>query len=270
MIDSAIGLHQFTEGENMNDKYIDGLVSVIIPTYNSEKYLEKTVFSVLDQSYSNIEIVLVDDCSKDSTRDVIESISKKDHRVRYHFQEKNEGAAVARNTGIRCARGRYIAFLDSDDIWEPNKLDKQIPLVNNGNPFVFCAFDTVDENSNRIQNKIKIKGIVSYKDLMTKTYISTPTVVYDRFFYGDVEMPLRRTGQDYAFWLVLLKQSDAVGIDEALVHVTRRGGSLSKNKLQSLRDVYEVQTKFEGINSFIAGVHTVRYLFYALKKKLID
>ena len=105
---------------------------------------------------------------------------------------------------------------------------------------------------------------------MTKTYISTPTVVYDRFFYGDVKMPLRRTGQDYAFWLVLLKKSNAVGLDEALAHVTRRSGSLSKNKLQSLRDVYEVQTRFEDINCIKAATHTLRYLFYALKKKLID
>ncbi len=254
----------------MDDKYIDGLVSVIIPTYNSEKYVKKTVASVLSQTYKNIEVVLVDDCSQDSTRNVIEEIAAEDNRVRYHFQEKNSGAAVARNTGIGCSKGRFIAFLDSDDTWEPDKISKQLKLLNKGYPFVFCAYDTVDENGTTLRGKIKIRPKVRYKDLMTKTYISTPTVVYDRYFFGDVEMPLRRTGQDYAFWLVLLKKSDATGIDESLVHVTRRGGSLSKNKLQSLRDVYEVQTKFEGIGKLTASVHTMRYLLYALKKKLID
>lgn len=254
----------------MENNYVDGLVSVIIPTYNSERYLKKTVSSVLAQSYEKFEIIIVDDCSKDSTRTLIKEISSKDSRVKYHFQDENGGAAIARNTGISIARGRFIAFLDSDDTWEPNKLDKQMSLLNEGNPFVFCAFDTVDEHGKKIKNKNKIKKEVSYKDLMTKTYISTPTVVYDRFYFGNVEMPLRRTGQDYAFWLVLLKQSDAVGIDEALAHVTRRCGSLSKNKLQSLCDVYETQTKLESICSFIAGIHTIRYFFYALKKKLID
>lgn len=254
----------------MERQYVDGLVSVIIPTYNSEKYVEKTVSSVLTQTYKDIEIVLVDDCSKDSTRTVIEEISKKDKRVRFIFQKKNGGAAVARNTGISSAKGRYIAFLDSDDTWESDKIEKQIALLNEGRPFVFCAYDTVDEHGIQIRKKIKIKQTVRYRDLMTKTYISTPTVIYDRLFYGDAEMPLRRTGQDYAFWLVLLKKCDAVGIDETLVHVTRRGGSLSKNKLQSLRDVYEVQTRFEGISKVRAGFHTIRYLFYALKKKLVD
>ncbi len=254
----------------MHDNYIDGLVSVVIPTYNSEKYIKKTVASVLLQSYKNIEIILIDDCSTDSTRSVIKEIAKADSRVRFHFQKNNCGAAIARNTGIGFAKGRFIAFLDSDDTWEFNKIEKQISILNKGYPFVFCAYDTVDERGTRIRNKIKIKTTVKYKDLMTKTYISTPTVVYDRYFYGDVEMPLRRTGQDYAFWLLLLKKSDAIGIEEILVHVTKRGDSLSKNKLQSLRDVYEVQTQFEGINKLTAGFHTARYLFYALKKKLID
>ena len=252
----------------MVDKFIDGLVSVIIPTYNSASYIKKTVDSVLAQTYENFEVVLVDDCSKDSTREVLENIAKSDSRVHPFFQEKNNGAAVSRNIGIENAKGRYIAFLDSDDLWEPDKLEKQLKVLQAGNPFVFCTYDIVDANGNRLKNKLKIKTRVRYKDLMTRTYLSTPTVIYDRQVIGNPSMPLRRTGQDYAFWLVLLKKSDAVGINDVLVHVTRRGGSLSKNKLQSLVDVYEVQTKFENINKVVAAIHTVGYFFYALKKKL--
>ena len=252
----------------MDNQYIDGLVSVIIPTYNSATYIKKTVDSVLAQTYENFEIIIVDDCSKDSTREVLEGIAKADSRVHPFIQEKNNGAAVSRNVGINNAKGRYIAFLDSDDLWEPNKLEKQMVALKEGNPFVFSAMDIVDAEGNQLQGKRKIKEKVTYKDLLTKTYISTSTVIYDRVSIGNPPMPLRRTGQDYAFWMVLLKKSDALGIDEVLVHYTRRGESLSKSKLQSLIDVYEVQTKFENINKVLAAFHVARYFCYALKKKL--
>ena len=254
----------------MNNEYVDGLVSVVIPTYNSSLYLTKTVESVLVQTYKNIEVLLIDDCSKDSTREVILGLAQQDKRVKYHFQEKNCGAAVSRNVAINMAKGRYIAFLDSDDTWATNKIEKQMVLLRAGNPFVYCAYDVVDEQGNQLREKNIIKNKVKYNDLLTKTFIGTPTVIYDRKFFGHVEMPLRRTGQDYAFWLVLLKKSNAVGIDEVLVHVTQRRGSLSKNKLQSLKDIFEVQTKFENISYFNAFLHTIKYFFYAVKKKLID
>ena len=254
----------------MVNKYVDSLVSVIIPTYNSASYLTKTVKSVLAQTYSDVEVLLIDDCSTDSTQDLILNLATSDDRVKYHFQEKNCGAAVSRNVGINMARGRYIAFLDSDDTWECNKVEKQVGLLREDKPFVYCAYDIVDKDGKQLQGKNIIKSTVCYNDLMTKTYIGTSTVIYDRLFFGNIEMPLRRTGQDYAFWLVLLRKSDAVGIDEPLAHITRRAGSLSKNKLQSLIDVFEVQTQFENINSIKAIFNTVRYLLYAVKKKLVD
>lgn len=253
-----------------NTQYDNSLVSVIIPTYNSAKYLEKTVQSVLKQTYKNIEIIIVDDCSKDNTEEIVRALSDRDCRIRYVLQSQNGGAAVARNTGIALAKGRYIAFLDSDDYWEDNKIIIQLHTIRKGHPFVFCSYDTVDVNGLRIAKPIKIKKRVKYSDLMTKTYISTPTVMYDRVFFHNPSMPLRRTGQDYAFWLVLLKKSEAYGIDFPLVHVTKRGGSLSKNKFQSLKDVYETQTVFEGIPKVKAAIHTVAYFVYAVKKKIID
>ncbi len=253
----------------MNGKqFISKLVSVIIPTYNSEKYIRKTVLSALNQSYERLEIVIVDDFSKDNTREVIKEIAKQDNRIRFIFHERNQGAATARNTGIKNAKGQYIAFLDSDDTWFPDKIKKQVDILKSGHPFVYCAYDFVDCNGNTIGGKTKIKMEVSYKDELTKTYISTPTVIYDREFFDDPEMPLRRTGQDYAFWLVLLSKENAYGINEVLVHVTRREGSLSKNKFQSLIDVYEVQTQFEKIGKLKAGWNTLRYFFYAMNKKL--
>jgi len=249
------------------DSFLPEMVSVIIPTYNSEKYIEKTVVSALNQTYKNLEIIIIDDCSKDRSRELILNLAKQDRRVRYFFQEKNQGAAVARNTGIKNAKGKYIAFLDSDDVWLPNKIEKQIIAIKKGNPFVFCAYDFIDGEGKYIRNKSKIKPEVTYKDELVKTYISTPTVIFDREYFGNPQMPLRRTGQDYAFWLLLLRNAKAYGIDEALVHVTRRKGSLSKNKIQSLIDVYEVQTQLEKIGKLRAGLNTVRYLIYAVEKK---
>lgn len=251
-------------------EYIKDLVSVIIPLYNSASYVTPTINSVLEQTYQNFEIVLVDDCSKDNTVDVIAEFIKKDNRVKYYKQPVNKGAAEARNRGMNEAKGQYIAFLDSDDLWAPEKLEKQIKLMTDKSAsFVFCAYDWVDEKGDFVKGKINIKPVVFYKDLMTKTLISTPTVIYDRFVLGNKSMPLRRTGQDYAFWLVLLRETNAFGIDEALVHVRRRSGSLSKNKFQHLRDIWETQTGLEGINKVSAAFHLVGYILFTLKKRFL-
>ena len=252
----------------MDNKYIDGLVSVVIPMYNSGKYITPTIMSALNQTYKNIEVLVIDDCSKDNSVEVVNGLSKLDARVYCIPQEKNGGAAVARNRGLKEAKGRYIAFLDSDDLWAPDKIEKQLALMKDKSAmFVFCAYDWVDENDEQVKGKIKIKEKVRYNDLLTKTFICTPAAIYDRSFYGDVEMPLRRTGQDYAFWMVLLKKADAYGIDEALVHVRRRTGSLSKNKFQNLKDIWEVQTINEGINKVAASWHLFRYAIFSFKKR---
>lgn len=251
-----------------DSKYIEGQVSVVIPMYNSAKYITPTIESALNQTYKNIEVLVVDDCSKDNSIEVVNSIAQSDSRLRCVQQEKNQGAAVARNRGIKEAKGQYIAFLDSDDLWSKDKIEKQVLLMQQKNAaFVYCAYDSVNENDERVKGKVKIKERVCYKDQLTKTYICTPAAIYDRKKIGDVEMPLRRTGQDYAFWMVLLKKTDAYGIDEALVHVRRRTGSLSKNKLQNLKDIWEVQTINEGINKVAAFWHLFRYAIFTFKKR---
>lgn len=249
-------------------KYIDGLVSVVIPMYNSSSYITPTIKSALNQTYKNIEVLVIDDRSIDNSVEVVNELAKSDSRLRCIPQEKNQGAAVARNRGIKEANGQYIAFLDSDDLWAEDKIEKQVCLMKAKNAaFVYCSYDWVDENDTLIKGKVKIKDRVRYKDLLTKTYICTPAAIYDRNLIGDVEMPLRRTGQDYAFWMVLLKKTDAFGIDEALVHVRRRSGSLSKNKLQNLKDIWEVQTINEGINKVAAFWHLFRYAIFTFKKR---
>lgn len=249
-------------------EFVDELVSVIIPTYNVSNLVAQTIASVQQQTYQNFEIIVVDDCSKDDTMAVLQECAAKDNRIKVFRQEVNAGAAEARNRGLSVAQGRYVAFLDSDDLWDKTKLEKQLNDMKSNNViFSFCAYDFIDDCSNQIKGKIKSKRELSYKDLYTKTMISTPTVVIDRFATGNVLMPLRRTGQDYAFWMLLLRNTNAYGIDEALVHVRRRPGSLSKNKLQNIKDVWEVQTINEQINKVFAFLHVIGYCFYTLKKR---
>ena len=258
-----------TERIRMSGTYTDGLVSVIIPVYNAEKYLLKTVESVLQQTYREFEIILVNDCSKDGSLKLMEELSKEHPQVKSHTLEHNSGAAVARNYGLKAAQGRYIAFLDSDDTWSPDKLAKQVAMAGEkGAAFVYCAYDMVDAEGMPLGAPVPNKPVTTYKDLLTKTMIATSAVLIDRYKTGDFTMPLRRTGQDYALWMQLLREHDAYGMDEAMAHICRRNDSLSKNKLQNIRDVWEVQTAQEGIGILPAAFHVVGYVFYALGKRM--
>ncbi|NLY18950.1 MAG: glycosyltransferase [Clostridiaceae bacterium] len=246
------------------------LVSVIIPVYNAEKYLAETLDSALGQTYKDIEIVIVDDCSTDSSTEIINRYMSNNNNIKYIRNETNQGAAVSRNTGIRYSRGQYIAFLDSDDVWDKTKIEKQISHLREKKAcFGFTAYDMIDAYGQQIKDKIKIKEHIVYKDQLTKTVISTPTVILDATIIGNIEIPLRRTGQDYALWLKLLREYDAFGIDEALVHVRRRPSSLSKNKFQNIRDVWEIQTRNERIPKIKASLNVFKYCIYALKKRFL-
>lgn len=253
----------------MKELYDNKIVSVIIPVYNSEKFIGETINSVLNQTYKEIEIVLVDDCSKDNSRKIIEQFMKKHKNIVYHLQEKNEGAAVARNTALDIAKGRYIAFLDSDDLWYPQKVEKQLNLMQEKNAaFSYTAYEIVDESGALIKNKIKIIKELKYKQLLKRTVVSTPAVVIDRCIIGSLKMPNRRTGQDYAYWLLLLRKVEiAYGLDESLAKIRKREGSLSKNKLQNIKDVWEVQTINEKIPKVRATWNTLNYLLNVVIKR---
>lgn len=252
--------------------YDNKVVSVIIPVYNCENFIAETIESALSQTYQEIEIILVDDCSKDKSAEIIKGYKiLYPDKIFYHRQEKNMGAAVARNTALDLAKGRYVAFLDSDDLWYPQKIEKQINLMNKSNSaFCYSAYEMIDDDGKMIKSKIKILEKAEYKHLLKRTIISTPTVILDRQLIGDLKMPLRRTGQDYAYWLLLLRNVNvAYGIDEALVTVRRRSGSLSKNKFQNIRDVWEVQTNNENIPKLAASYNTLWYALNSFKKRFL-
>ena len=176
-------------------------VSIITATYNSSKEIRGTYQSILNQSYENWEWLVTDDCSSDSTFIILEDIAKNDPRVRVYHNPVNSGAAVSRNNSLNHAAGEFIAFIDSDDLWKLNKLEKQLAFMTDGIDFSFTAYDLIDEQAKPLNQTVDANqlGAFSYEDMLKKkATLGCSTVMLRRSAFKDIYMPLLRTGQDYA------------------------------------------------------------------------
>ncbi|MGE7367137.1 glycosyltransferase family 2 protein [Desemzia incerta] len=247
------------------------VVSVITPVYNAEKYIESTINSVRNQSFTSFEMILVDDCSTDNSRIIIEKIIEKDSRIKYILLEKNSGAAVARNTGIKASKGRYIAFLDSDDVWKNNKLEQQINFMEQNNyAFTYTAFETITENGKTIQDKVLVPESLNYVGLLKNTAIACSTVIIDRSVAGDFNMPLVRKGQDTATWLKLLKGpiENAYGLNNVLSSYRKVKGSISDDKLSALKRTWNTYRNIEKLPLPKAIYYFIWYVWNAIKKRI--
>lgn len=253
------------------EKYNNHTVSVIIPVYNAEKFISDTIESVLNQEYKDVEIILVDDHSTDKSAEIIKKYQKHCLNVVYHRQDRNQGAAVARNTAMNIAKGRYVAFLDSDDQWCQGKLIKQLTFMAANDAAISCtAMDTFDENNQCLGKTRHVKPIIDYQLLLHNTMIATSTVIIDRNLIGDFQMPLRRGGQDYATWLMLMRHGRVChGLNETLSHYRVQKNSLSSNKWKSIRQVWQIQTHDEGINRFVALFNVCRFSINGFMKHFI-
>lgn len=245
-----------------------GLVSIITPVYHTERFIEQTILSVQAQTYQDWEMILVDDCSNDRSGEIINRLAAQDARIRYYRLEKNSGAAVARNTAIGHARGEYLAFLDSDDLWNPEKLSRQLSFMKEKEcAFSFTRINFIDAEGQVVKSNVPIPERIDYRHLLRQTVIATSTVLINRRFFPDFTMPLRRGGQDYATWLMLLRHTDyAYGLNECLTSYRISDHSLSSNKFSSIRQVYEIQTQDEMINKIQAAFNTFCFCVYAFKK----
>lgn len=213
------------------------LVSIITACFNSEKYISETIDSVLNQTYQNWELLLVDDCSVDSTVSIISTFQESDTRIKVFKLTKNQGAAVTRNTAIKEANGRFIAFLDSDDKWLPFKLEKQIIfMLSNGYNFSHTAYELIDEFGNTSKIISKPKAILSYNEMLYSNKIGCLTAIYDQSLLGKVYMPLLRKRQDYALWLKILRPGEkAYGLPEVLSQYRITKDSMSSNKIELIK-----------------------------------
>lgn len=232
------------------------LVSIITACYNSDKYISDTINSVLNQTYQNWELLLVDDCSTDNTISAISIFTKKDSRIKLFRLSENSGAAIVRNVAIREANGRFIAFLDSDDRWLHNKLENQIAfMLNNAYSFTFTAYELIDEFGNASNKIIQLADVLSYNDMLYSNKIGCLTAIYDQSQLGKIEMPLLRKRQDYGLWLKILKTGvNAYGLSEVLSQYRKTENSMSSNKINLIRWNWKLFREVERL-SFIKSIY---------------
>ncbi|WP_243525214.1 glycosyltransferase family 2 protein [Bacillus pseudomycoides] len=228
----------------------NSLVSIIIPTYNAEKFILHTINSVRAQTYKIWEIIIIDDCSSDSTIRIVEEQEKLDKRIRIIKLERNSGAAIARNTGINHAKGKYIAFLDSDDLWLPEKLEKQLAFMqNNDIAFSFTSYQIMDQDGILTDKVVHVPEKIDYNGLLKNTIIGCLTVMLDIEKLGKVQMPNIRTRQDTATWLKILKQGHyAYGLDEILSKYRKVENSISSKKFKMAKMNWKLYREIEGLS----------------------
>lgn len=243
------------------------LVSIIMPSYNTGKFIKESINSVINQTYTNWELIIVDDCSKDNTDEIVNSIN--DNRIIYLKNEKNSGAAISRNKALKEAKGRWIAFLDSDDIWKKDKLEKQIKFMKeNDYCFSYTNYIEIDENSN--PNGIKITGPkkITKTGMFNYCWPGCLTVMYDSNKIGLIQVADIKKNNDYAMWLKVCKKANCYLLNEELAMYRKRSGSISNHSyLELIKWHYKLYREAERQNTLISLYNTWRNLVFGIYKK---
>lgn len=242
-------------------------VSIITPTYNSAETIADTADSIINQSHSNWEWLITDDCSTDDTYKKLLELSSQDSRIKVFRNTVNSGAATSRNNSLSHISGDFIAFIDSDDIWLPNKLNKQLNFMQSHNlNFSFTAYELIDAENILLNKSVDIHAVkqVNYEDMLKKKVtLGCSTVMLRSKSFPDISMPLLRTGQDYALWLSLLKQeSYAYKLNEVLTQYRILPNSISRNKVKKAKRQWQIYREIEKL-SFIKSMYC--FSFYAYR-----
>lgn len=242
------------------------LVSIITPCFNSGKYVSQAIHSVLNQTHLNWELLLVDDCSSDETFAIISNFASQDNRIKAFKLDKNSGAGVARNFAIQQASGNYIAFLDADDLWKPEKLQKQIHFMKTQNiPFTFSFYETIDEAGNFRNETITTPSKITYKQLYFCNWIGNLTGIYSVDFFGKIPISSIKKRQDWMMWLQIVKQiKTATPVPESLAFYRVREDSISASKWRLIKFNFKVYRDFHKRNFFMACLDTVQFLYVQL------
>ncbi len=246
-----------------------GLVSVIMPSYNTAKYIAESIESVQKQTYRYWELIIVDDCSDDGTDEVVKAYGT-DNRIKYIKNAVNSGAAVARNIALQEAKGRWIAFLDSDDLWEPTKLEKQITfMVENSYSFSYAAYEEIDEESKPIGRYISGPAKIDKKGMYRYCWPGCLTVMYDATKVGLIQIADIKKNNDYAMWLMISKKADCYFLNEKLGSYRKRTGSISNHNYKTLigwhYKLFRIAEKKSGI---VAAILTAQNVFWGIYKKV--
>ena len=256
-------------GDDGNERILN-LVSIIMPSYNTAQYIEKTIKSILDQTYTNWELIIIDDCSTDNTDDVVKNYLS-DKRIKYLKNEQNSGAAVSRNRALREAKGQWISFLDSDDLWMPEKLEKQICFMKEkGYFFSYTDYEEINAEGNMTgvfvtgPKKITRTGMYNY------CWPGCLTVMYDATKVGLIQISNIKKNNDYAMWLKVCKKVDCYLLDECLGQYRKgRVGSVSTHSIKTMIGWhYRLFHEAEKRSALVSAIFTLRNLFWGVLKKI--
>ena len=245
------------------------MVSIVMPAYNAQDYIQEAIQSVLQQTYTEWELLVIDDASSDRTAEIVNQLVRKDRRVHYIKNKANIGAAESRNRGVELAEGQWIAFLDSDDCWHPDKLKKQMDFAEKNNvEFVFSGSSFMDKEGRPLKYYLKVPRSISYTELLKQNIISCSSVLIKKTLIADFPMKhAEDLHEDFAVWLQILKNRhiEAFGIDEPLLIYRITSTSKSGNKMKAARMTYRVY-RYLGLSPIRAGYYWLWYFYKSIKK----
>lgn len=245
------------------------MVSVIMPAYNASKTIEAAIISVLNQSFKDFELIVVNDCSVDDTEAVVRRLAQSDNRIRIFNNEKNSGVAYSRNLGVEKAFGEWIAFLDSDDMWRKDKLEKQLELAitNPEASLTYTASGFMSSDGTEHNYVMPVQDKINHNELLRKNLLSCSSVMVKRDLIKDYKMPSDNMSEDYAVWLMILKDIDyAYGINEPLLIYRLSENSKSSNRVKAFKMHYN-SYRYVGYNGVVSFLLTAMYVFYSVSKR---
>lgn len=251
---------------------LEPLVSIITPVYNSEKFIERTIISVIEQKYYNWEMIIVDDGSTDGTCEIVNNWALKDERIKFIKQTKNLGAAAARNVALENSKGRFVAYLDGDDIWLSEKLSKQVKfMLDMKCGFSCCSYEVIDNHGNSKEKFVKMLKTVDYIGFLTNNLLQTVGIMVDLEIVSKDKliMPNMRRRQDAATWLQILKSGHVChGMQDILAQYRRVEGSLSSNKVKAAKGVWYLYRNVENLSFIFSCYCFFRYAILAVWKRI--
>ena len=246
---------------------MDELVSIITPLYNSERYIDETIVSVLNQTYNNWEMIIIDDCSTDNSFKIAKKNALKDGRIRLYSNRINIGVSATRNLGIKKSKGRFIAFLDADDLWNKDKLSIQITnIIEKKIGFSFTGYQKITE-SNDERGVITVPELINYNDLLKSNIIGCLTVVYDTLVFKKVHFKSVRKSEDYILWLEMIKKTGyAYGVNTSLAKYRVLESSRSSNKIDAIKFQWKIYYEIEKLGLFKSLYYFLNYLYFGYKR----
>lgn len=238
-----------------------------MPCYNAARFIAQSIESVQAQTFTDWELLITDDYSSDNSVDIVKQYCAKDKRINLLESKEHHGIAETRNMSIQRAKGRFIAFLDSDDVWKSDKLEKQIGyMFEHGVAFTYSSYEVIDEQGN-LKKMVPDSGVMNYNKYLRNTIICCGTVMLDRQIIGDFLTPIIATSEDMSLWLKIMKRGyDAYPVPGPLHQYRIRPGSASSNKFKASRDVWRVYRNIEKLSWLSAAVNFICYSFNAVKK----